>query len=117
MSLDLDFIRKLILVSKNDLFQINKELKDLKIIIKEELKELKELKKTVVKKKSKGYIETIVKIESKSYIEDKIEKNHYGNIILEEDDNEKDFCDVSLTCNEEKNRPFKCVLNVLNNSC
>ena len=64
MSLDLDFIRKLILVSKNDLFQINKELKDLKIIIKEELNELKELKKTVVKKKSKGYIDTIVKKES-----------------------------------------------------
>ena len=65
MSLDLDFIRKLILVSKNDLFQINKELKDLKIIIKEELNELKELKKTVVKKESEGYIETIVKKEQK----------------------------------------------------
>ena len=50
----------------------------------------------------------LLKKNKKSCIEDKIEKNHYGNIILEEDENEKGFCDITLTCDEQQNRPFKC---------
>ena len=96
MSLDLEFIRNLIVLSKNDIFQIKKELGDLKSEIKEEIKELKEFKNKVVHK------------ESKSNIEGQIEKDYYGIIKLEEGEIKNDFCDITLTCDEEEIHQFKC---------
>ena len=37
-----------------------------------------------------------------------IEKEHYGNVKLEEEDNENDFCNVTSIFNEEKMYPFRC---------
>ena len=90
MSSDLDFIRNLILRSKNDILQINTELKNLKTSIKEELDDLEELRENVAQRRSKfGEKETI-------------EKESYGNVKLEEEDNENDFCNVTSIFDEEQ---------------
>ena len=43
MSLDLDFVRKLNMAPKNEILNINKELKEIKIDIKTELKQTSEI--------------------------------------------------------------------------
>ena len=65
MSADLDFIRNLILRSKNDILQINTEFKNLKTSIKEELDDLEELRENVDQRSSK------------SWEKETIEKEHY----------------------------------------
>ena len=77
MTIDFGFIRKLILTSMNHIHNINKEIKDLKHDIKEELKEIKELKEKV-----------------------NIEEENDVDVILVKEENEKDFCDVTLASDD-----------------
>ena len=56
----------------------------------EELDDLEELRENVAQRSSK------------SCEKEAIEKEHYGNVKLEEEDNENDFCNVTSIFDEEQ---------------
>ena len=89
MDLDLDTVRKLLLASKKNILNINKELKELKDDIAEELVELKE----VLDKVS-------IKNEPKIHEEHTVGKETGLVVKFDEEDNENNFCDVSLACDD-----------------
>ena len=64
MTIDFAILRSLILTSMNEVLNINRELKDLKHDIKEELKEIKELKERVNEKEGDTFEEDIIESES-----------------------------------------------------
>ena len=76
----------------NHILHINKEIKNLKHDIKQELKELKEFKETFNREKTK-------------IIEDITEKENGISVNLVKHENENDFCDVTLVCEDKQIKP------------
>ena len=60
MTIDFAILRSLIFTSVNEVLNINRELKDLKHDIKEELKDIKELKERVNEKEGDNFEEDII---------------------------------------------------------
>ena len=93
MTIDFGSLRELILKSLNHVFNIKKVIIDLKYNIKEELKEIKELKDKVNRKETKTE-------------EDNIKTENGVDTKLIKEENEKDFCDVKVAC--DTNFLFHC---------
>ena len=87
MTIDFGSLRRLILTSKHQLLNINKEIKDLKHEIEEELEGIQEFKEEV-KEKERNIFE-----------ENAIEKD---NGLVVNSEKGKDFCDVTLVCEDEQ---------------
>ena len=109
MTIDFGSLRRLILTSKHQLLNINKQIEDLKHDINEELEGIQEFREEVKIKERNIFEEDT--FEKDNGLEDTIEKDNASVVNLVKEEKEKDFCDEILGCDYEQIHMHKVIFH------